>query len=241
MCDGSERKIINSWIELITIILYRAREWRNARIFLPLFYTRCYNIFFFSIADIYKVIREKLVNNSQFQLKCTDRENTLHTSRENVVSINRLMLPRVNLFSLSRRLIPRYFCYNIFFRLYRNLSIAAIVNDPHPYIDIHEVFFYVYRLESRRDRKITVTSVFARAAFCVYRIIPVTCPVWPHTVMHTRRYRCHSSWWTCDRAKRRRKTWPNPIPKPPPPPRSYATYDRKFLPIQTLTRRRLSI
>lgn len=37
------------------------------------------------------------------------------------------MLPRVNLFSLSRRLIPRYFCYNIFFRLYRNLSIAAIV------------------------------------------------------------------------------------------------------------------
>lgn len=117
------------------------------------------------------------MNNSQFQLKCTDRENTLHTSRENVVSINRLMLPRVNLFSLSRRLIPRYFCYNIFFRLYRNLSIAAIVNDPHPYIDIHEVFFYVYRLESRRDRKITVTSVFARAAFCVYRIIPVTCPV----------------------------------------------------------------
>lgn len=48
--------------------------------------------------------------------------------------------------------------------------------------------------------------------------------VWPHTVMHIRRYRCHSSRWTCDRAKCRAKRdrirYRNP--------RSYATMITSF-------------
>lgn len=61
--------------------------------------------------------------------------------------------------------------------------------------------------------------------------------VWPHTVMHTRRYRCHSSWWTCEqakcRAKRDRIRYRNP--------RSYSTRDHKFSAIQTLILKRSNL